>query len=134
MLVILQHYMIKGTRVWGMFLTCSTGRFSSNMCVTCRVIRSTDGYVFFGTACAFSCQKQAFPSCLGTAGEDFFNCFLMCFHLQLRVAVVWVFPGITNSWWSRGISGDAPQNYGIRILGSTGACFPGGRLMDHLFM
>lgn len=109
-----------------MCLKCCTGRFSSNLCVTCRVIRSTDGYVFFGTACAFSCQKQAFPSCLGSVGENFFNCFLMCFHLQLCVAVVWVFPGITNSWCLQGNLWGCSQNYGMCTLGSTGAFFPGG--------
>lgn len=97
------------------------------MCVTCRVIRSTDGYVFFGTACAFSCQRQAFSSCLGSAGENCFNCFLMCFHLQLCVAVVWVFPGITNSWCLQGNLWGCSQNYGICILGNTGAFFLGGQ-------
>lgn len=75
----------------------------------------------------FLAESRPFPLALGFAGEVFFNCFLMCFHLQLCCVAVGFgfFPNVTSSFCvSRGFS---PQNYGIRILGSTGAFFPVGQ-------
>lgn len=77
----------------------------------------------------FLAKSRPLPLVLGFAGEVFFNCFLTCFHLQLCVAVGFgFFPSVTSSFCvSRGFSGGAPQNYGIKIFGSTGAFFPVGR-------
>lgn len=76
----------------------------------------------------FLANSRPFPFVLGFAGEVFFNCSLMCFHSQLCVAVGFgFFPSITTSFCvSRGFSGGAPQNYGVKILGNMGAFFPMG--------
>lgn len=77
----------------------------------------------------FLAKSSPFPLVLGFAGEVFFNSFLMCFHLRLCVALGFgFFPSVTSSFcFSRGFSGDTPQNYGINILGRMGAFFPVGQ-------
>lgn len=67
------------------------------------------------------------------AGEVFFNCLLTCFHLQLCVAVGFgVFRSI-RALCLQGILWGAPQNSGMKILGSTVLSFQWGGLVYHLF-